>query len=87
MDTERVFEPYVRWVTYSVPRPETGTSQCGSAYLCYGIGREEHFDLITYLATHPTVGDEIVGTGGVRKVRYGAMGRGKSGGLRVIYYF
>jgi hypothetical protein len=41
----------------------------------------------TYLATHPTVGDEIVGTGGVRKVRYGAMGRGKSGGVRVIYYF
>jgi hypothetical protein len=30
------------------------------------------YDLITYLATHPTVGDEIVGTGGVRKVRYGA---------------
>jgi mRNA-degrading endonuclease RelE of RelBE toxin-antitoxin system len=33
------------------------------------------------------VGDEIVGTGGVRKVRYGAMGRGKSAGVRVIYYF
>jgi hypothetical protein len=30
---------------------------------------------------------QIVGTGGVRKVRYGAMGRGKSGGVRVIYYF
>jgi hypothetical protein len=51
------------------------------------LSEEEHFDLITYLATHPTVGDEIVGTGGVRKVRYGAMGRGKSGGVRVIYYF
>ena len=38
------------------------------------LSEEEHFDLITYLATatHPTVGDEIVGTGGVRKVRYGA---------------
>jgi mRNA-degrading endonuclease RelE of RelBE toxin-antitoxin system len=23
----------------------------------------------------------------VRKVRFGAMGRGKSGGVRVIYYF
>jgi len=32
-------------------------------------------------------GDEIVGTGGVRKVPYGAKGRGKSGGIRVIYYF
>ena len=51
------------------------------------LSEEEHFDLITYLATHPTIGDEIVGTGGVRKVRYGAMGRGKSGGVRVIYYF
>jgi len=51
------------------------------------LSEEEHADLITYLATHPTAGDEIVGTGGVRKVRYGAMGRGKSGGVRVIYYF
>lgn len=51
------------------------------------LGKEEHTDLITYLATHPTAGDEIVGTGGVRKVRYGAMGRGKAGGVRVIYYF
>jgi mRNA-degrading endonuclease RelE of RelBE toxin-antitoxin system len=51
------------------------------------LSEEGHADLITYLATHPIAGDEIVGTGGVRKVRYGAMGRGKSGGVRVIYYF
>jgi mRNA-degrading endonuclease RelE of RelBE toxin-antitoxin system len=51
------------------------------------LTEEEHADLITYLATHPMAGDEIVGTGGVRKVRYSAMGRGKSGGVRVIYYF
>jgi len=44
------------------------------------LSEDEHADLITYLATHPTAGDEIVGTGGVRKVRYAAMGRGKSGG-------
>jgi hypothetical protein len=29
----------------------------------------------------------MVGTGGVRKVRFAAMGKGKSGGVRVIYYF
>ncbi|HEY0801979.1 MAG TPA: hypothetical protein VGD54_14145 [Steroidobacteraceae bacterium] len=40
------------------------------------LSESEYFDLITYLATHPTEGDEIVGTGGVRKVRYGAMGKG-----------
>lgn len=30
------------------------------------LGQEEHDELITYLATHPLAGDEIVGTGGVR---------------------
>lgn len=44
-------------------------------------------ELILYLASHPDAGDEIVGAGGARKVRFAAMGRGKSGGVRVIYYF
>lgn len=33
------------------------------------------------------MGDLIVGTGGVRKVRFSAKRKGKSGGVRVIYYF
>ena len=32
-------------------------------------------------------GDLMEGTGGVRKLRWGRGGRGKSGGVRVIYYF
>ena len=51
------------------------------------LSAEEHEDLIFYLALHPQSGDEIVGTGGVRKVRFAARGKGKSGGVRVIYYF
>jgi hypothetical protein len=51
------------------------------------LTKDEHDELIAYLATHPLAGDEIVGTGGVRKVRFGAKGKGKSGGVRVIYYF
>lgn len=51
------------------------------------LDQEEHDELITYLATNPLAGDEIVGTGGVRKVRFAAKGKGKSGGVRVIYYF
>ncbi|MGE0581234.1 MAG: addiction module toxin RelE, partial [Steroidobacteraceae bacterium] len=51
------------------------------------LTQDERDELITYLATHPLAGDEIVGTGGVRKVRFGAKGKGKSGGVRVIYYF
>jgi mRNA-degrading endonuclease RelE of RelBE toxin-antitoxin system len=48
---------------------------------------EEHDDLLLYLSMYHTVGDEIPGTGGVRKLRYAVRGRGKSGGMRVIYYF
>jgi hypothetical protein len=43
--------------------------------------------IIDYLAAHPGAGDLIEGTGGVRKLRWARDGRGKSGGVRVIYYF
>lgn len=41
------------------------------------------------LLAQPTAGDLIVGTGGLRKVRFGdtRRGRGKRGGLRIIYYW
>ena len=51
------------------------------------LSAEEHEELLFYLALHPQSGDEIPGTGGVRKVRFAAKGKGKSGGVRVIYYF
>jgi hypothetical protein len=51
------------------------------------LRRDQYADLITCLATFPRAGDEIVGTGGVRKMRFAAKDRGKSGGVRVIYYF
>lgn len=48
---------------------------------------EERKELIDFLATNPQAGDEIPGAGGVRKVRFGAKGKGKRGGARVIYYW
>ena len=42
--------------------------------------------LIT-IAEDPRAGDLISGTGGVRKLRWARGGRGKSAGVRVIYYF
>lgn len=44
-------------------------------------------DLILYLAARPESGDLIVGTGGLRKLRWRRAGSGKRGGTRVIYYF
>ena len=32
------------------------------------------------------MGDVMRGSGGVRKIRWGTAGRGKRGGIRVIYY-
>ena len=48
---------------------------------------DERQDVVRYLAEHPKAGDLIEGTGGVRKLRWGRGGQGKSGGVRVIYYF
>ncbi|OGS91826.1 MAG: addiction module toxin RelE [Gallionellales bacterium GWA2_60_18] len=47
---------------------------------------EERQDIVSYLAAHPKSGDLIKGTGGIRKMRWGRGGRGKSGGVRVVYY-
>ena len=43
-------------------------------------------ELQAALMKQPDAGEVIRGTGGVRKLRWRAMGRGKRGGFRVIYY-
>lgn len=47
---------------------------------------EEYAAFCVYLAQHPDAGAVIQGTGGARKVRWRASGRGKRGGARVVYY-
>jgi len=47
---------------------------------------EEYAGFQSELAANPLAGDVIEGTGGLRKVRVAAKGRGKRGGARVIYY-
>ncbi len=48
---------------------------------------DELRDLINYLASRPTAGVLMQGTGGLRKIRWKREGTGKSSGVRVIYYF
>lgn len=48
---------------------------------------DEYRDLQEVLAGRPDVGSVIVGGGGLRKVRWGVKGKGKRGGVRVIYYW
>ena len=48
---------------------------------------DDYRGLQNELMENPERGDIIKGGGGVRKVRYAAMGHGKRGGIRVIYYW
>jgi hypothetical protein len=50
-----------------------------------GLGEEDLRELQAYLLEHPSAGDLVQGTGGVRKLRWALPGRGKSGGVRTIY--
>lgn len=50
------------------------------------LSDDEYFKLQQQLLTDPEAGAVIPGSGGVRKLRWGVAGRGKRGGLRVIYF-
>jgi hypothetical protein len=51
------------------------------------LADSERLDIVNYVAAFPKAGDLVMGTGGVRKLRWRRGGKGKSGGVRVIYYF
>ena len=51
------------------------------------LSHAEREELIFLLASNPTAGVLIQGTGGLRKLRFGIAGRGKRGGVRVVYFF
>ena len=48
---------------------------------------DEYSKLQAELAKRPDVGDLIKNGGGIRKLRWKRTGTGKSGGIRVIYYW
>jgi hypothetical protein len=52
-----------------------------------GIGELERMAIVDAVALHPGAGEEIVGSGGARKIRFGGRGKGKSGGYRVISFY
>jgi hypothetical protein len=51
------------------------------------LNEAERKSVIDYLAAYPRAGDLMEGTGGIRKLRWARGGKGKSGGVRVIYYY
>jgi len=51
------------------------------------IRDEEYRDLQRVLVVNPLAGALIKNSGGLRKIRWRIAGKGKSGGIRVIYYY
>jgi mRNA-degrading endonuclease RelE of RelBE toxin-antitoxin system len=51
------------------------------------LSEDEYRQFQVFLADRPEVGDLIRGGGGLRKVRWAVEGRGKRGGVRIIYYW
>lgn len=51
------------------------------------LSDDAYKDLQQELAKRPEIGSIIPGSGGLRKLRWRGQGRGKRGGVRVIYYW
>ena len=51
------------------------------------VGDDQYRQLQETLVARPDAGDVIPRSGGLRKIRIAASGRGKRGGARVIYYW
>ncbi len=51
------------------------------------LSEQERSELVDFLARNPQAGDLMQETSGARKLRWGAKGKGKSGGARVITFY
>lgn len=47
---------------------------------------DEYSDLQQFLMQNPEAGKVVPGSGGIRKVRWSRPGKGKRGGLRIVYF-
>ena len=50
------------------------------------LADDEYALLQEFMRENPDAGAVVPGSGGIRKLRWAGSGRGKRGGIRVIYY-
>ncbi len=55
--------------------------------VCKNLDDDEYRALQSSLLLRPEQGPVIPGSGGLRKVRWATQGKGKRGGLRLIYFW
>ena len=56
-------------------------------YVYEYLSDDEYSGFQSFLLEFPEAGRVVPGSGGIRKIRWAMSGKGKSGGVRVIYYF
>lgn len=56
-------------------------------YLKTLLSEEDYRKLQNEIVLNPEKGKLIRGSGGLRKIRWAIPGKGKSGGVRIIYYW
>jgi len=69
------------------PKMEFIEATAFTKYVYDYLSEDEYAGLQSFLLQYPEAGNIVRGSGGVRKIRWGMFGKGKSGGVRVIYYF
>ncbi|MEX0752303.1 MAG: type II toxin-antitoxin system RelE/ParE family toxin [Xanthobacteraceae bacterium] len=52
-----------------------------------GLSEQDRQVIIQTISENPLAGDLMPGTGGARKLRFAAPGKGKRGGYRTVHYF
>lgn len=65
---------------YTIVETEVFKGKAGKIWV-----EEERLEFFSYLAQNPLVGDVIKGSQGLRKIRWQASGKGKRGGVRIIF--
>ncbi len=73
-------------LTYNPPAYEFVEAPLFTRLVLHYLSDDEYAELQSHLNAHPEAGSVVPGSGGVRKVRWGTSGKGKRGGVRVIYY-
>src|SRR3989344_5932398 len=73
-------------MTYNVLMYSFVETRLFSKQMSEYLSDEEYAALQRALMADPQAGDLVPGAGGVRKIRWAVRGRGKRGGVRVIYY-
>ncbi len=74
-------------LAYNLPRVVFVETPTFTKRILQLMDDESYAELQSHLARYPEAGDLIRGSGGMRKVRWKGSGRGKRGGLRVIYFW